>query len=230
MKIMDNDNVQIPFTITPDFIKKILHNKPVISQTKITKTPQVGLVNGLYATTLGVGGITIIEVMKTHTDKKFSIEKLTGSQGDIMKESMACALTLSWNILPPEIQNKIYDNGNGKNRGTGLHIHCPEASTPKDGPSAGCAIVTAIISRLCNIPIRNTIAMTGEIDLNGNIHKIGGLDAKLNGALMAGVKKVLIPFDNKKDYEKIIANEKKIELTTSVNLKTDKQKHLYQII
>ena len=224
MKIMDNDNVQIPFTITPDFIKKILHNKPVISQTKITKTPQVGLVNGLYATTLGVGGITIIEVMKTHTDKKFSIEKLTGSQGDIMKESMACALTLSWNILPPEIQNKIYDNGNGKNRGTGLHIHCPEASTPKDGPSAGCAIVTAIISRLCNIPIRNTIAMTGEIDLNGNIHKIGGLDAKLNGALMAGVKKVLIPFDNKKDYEKIIANEKKIELTTSVNLKTDKTK------
>jgi len=223
MKIMNN-NIKIPFNVSDDFIKKILHNKPKITQKKIAKSPQIGLVNGLYATSMGVGGITIIEVMNTPTDKKFSIEKLTGSQGDVMKESMACALTLAWNILPPSISDSIFNNGNGKNRGTGLHIHCPEASTPKDGPSAGCAIVTAIISRICNIPIKNTIAMTGEIDLNGNIHEIGGLDAKLNGALMAGVKKVLIPFDNKKDYDRIIENEKKIELNSSVNLKTDKTK------
>ena len=222
MRIMDKD-ISIPFTVTDEFIKKILYNKPIIIQKQIAKSPQIGLVNGLFATSLGVGGITIIEVMNTPTDKKLSIEKLTGSQGDVMKESMSCALTLSWNILPKEIQDNIF-NKNNKNRGIGLHIHCPEASTPKDGPSAGCAIVTAIISRICNIPIKNTVAMTGEIDLNGNIHEIGGLDAKLNGALMAGVKKVLIPFDNKKDYLKIIENEKKIELNTSVNLKTDKTK------
>ena len=141
-----------------------------------------------------------------------------------MKESMQCALTLVWNILPDEIADKIMDTGSGRNRGMGLHIHCPEASTPKDGPSAGCAIVTAIISQICGIPVRNTVAMTGEIDLNGNVHKIGGLDAKLNGALMAGIKKVLIPYDNKNDFKIIINKEKNIELTSSVNLKTDKTK------
>ena len=126
--------------------------------------------------------------------------------------------------LPDDIADKIMDNGSGKNRGMGLHIHCPVPSTPKDGPSAGCAIVTAIISQICSIPVRNTVAMTGEIDLNGNVHKIGGLDAKLNGALMAGIKKVLIPFENKSDYELILKKEKKIELTSSVNLKTDDTK------
>ena len=219
-----NNNIKFPFIITKEFIQKILYNKPKINRKIISKKNMIGLVNGLYATNLGVGGITLIEVMKTPTEKRFSIEKLTGSQGDVMKESMQCALTLVWNILPNEIKNNILENGSGKNRGMGLHIHCPEASTPKDGPSAGCAIVTAIVSQICGIAVRNTIAMTGEIDLNGNVHKIGGLDAKLNGALLAGVKKVLIPYENKEDYNMIIDKEKNIELTSSVNLKTDKTK------
>ena len=223
MKITDN-NIKFPFTVTKEFIKKILYDKPKISRKIISKKSMIGLVNGLYATEMGIGGITLIEVMKTPTERKFSIEKLTGSQGDVMKESMQCALTLVWNLLPDDIADKIMDNGSGKNRGMGLHIHCPEASTPKDGPSAGCAIVTAIISQICGIPVRNTVAMTGEIDLNGNVHNNGGLDAKLNGALMAGIKKVLIPFENKSDYELILKKEKKIELTSSVNLKTDNTK------
>ena len=164
------------------------------------------MVNGLYADDSGVGGITLIEVTNTPTDKKkLCIEELTGSQGDVMKESMRCALTLTANLLPQEVKQNLEDNG--------LHVHCPEAATPKDGPSAGISITTAMISRICGISVRNTIAMTGEIDIHGNVHKIGGLDAKLNGALMAGVKRVLIPIDNKKDYEKILEKEAEFELS-----------------
>ena len=68
----------------------------------------------------------------------------------------------------------------------GIHIHCPEGATPKDGPSAGCAITIAIISRMCNINVRNVIAITGEIDLNGNIGQVGGISSKLEGAKKAG--------------------------------------------
>ena len=88
----------------------------------------------------------------------------------------------------------------------GLHIHCPDAAMPKDGPSAGIAITIAILSRLCNVKIKNTIAMTGEIDLNGKVHAIGGLDSKLDGAKRAGVTKVLIPKENQDDYERILNN------------------------
>ena len=93
----------------------------------------------------------------------------------------------------------------------GLHIHCPDAAMPKDGPSAGITITTAILSRLSNLKIKNTIAMTGEIDLNGKVHKIGGLDSKLNGARKAGVTKVLIPIDNKSDLDLILKDYNETE-------------------
>ena len=89
----------------------------------------------------------------------------------------------------------------------GIHIHCPEASTPKDGPSAGTAITVAIVSLLCNIPVNNTIAMTGEIDLNGSVHAIGGLDAKIEGGKHAGVKTILCPEQNKEELEIIRKKE-----------------------
>ena len=182
-----------------------MNGKPRV-QRKVIAKPQIGRVNGLYATESGMGGITIIEVMNTPCDKKrLCIEELTGSQGDVMKESMRCALTLVSNLLPDDVKEEIKEFG--------LHIHCPEAATPKDGPSAGITITTAIISRVCKIPVRNYVAMTGEIDIHGNVHKIGGLEAKLNGAMAAGVKRVLIPIDNKSDYEKIIEEEKEFELS-----------------
>jgi ATP-dependent Lon protease len=218
-KILD-DNLESPITITKEFIEEIMNGKPRVQRKVIAKKPQIGRVNGLYATECGMGGITIIEVMNTPCDKKrLCIEELTGSQGDVMKESMRCALTLVSNLLPDEVKKEIKEFG--------LHIHCPEASTPKDGPSAGVTITTAIISRVCKIPVRNYVAMTGEIDIHGNVHKIGGLEAKLNGALAAGVKKILIPFDNKSDYEKIIEKEREFELSKTfeedVTLKVNKK-------
>jgi endopeptidase La len=203
-KIEDINNLlEYPITINDNLIDDILSNIPKISSKKIDGISRVGIVNGLYATTSGLGGLTVIQVMKTMSDKKLSLEKLTGSQGDVMKESMNCALTLSWNILPEEFKNKLNENKDG----FGLHIHCPECSTPKDGPSAGLAITTAIISRLTNIPIRNDVAMTGEVDLLGNASEIGGLYSKIQGALNAGIKKILIPKDNEKDLDIIFKRE-----------------------
>jgi len=195
------EDIQMPYTVTKSKIEEILSNKPKITFKKIAKNPGVGLVNGLYATSAGVGGLTIIEAGKTHSETKFSLE-LTGQQGDVMKESMRCAKTIAWNLLPQEIKNKIQDDW--KDNGSwGLHIHCPDAATPKDGPSAGGAITLAIISQLSGVPVKNTVAMTGEIDLNGNIKQIGGLVSKLTGAKKAGVTLALIPKENEDDLIKM---------------------------
>jgi len=202
LKKITDDNIRLPFEITEEYVKELFNDKPKVSIKRIAKLPQIGFVNGLYATVAGTGGITIIECVKTPSDRKLSLE-LTGQQGDVMKESMMCAKTLAWNIIPKNIKKEINDEMS--NFGNfGLHIHCPEAATPKDGPSAGITITTAIISRLCNIQVRNDIAMTGEIDLHGNVHAIGGLEAKLEGAKRAGVRLCLIPKENEEDYEKII--------------------------
>ena len=99
--------VKASFSINIPFIKNIFSNKQIIKFKKIFPKPNTGLVNGLYATTSGLGGLTIIEVLKTPSERAYSLH-LTGQQGDVMKESMHCALTLSWNILPLEIRTKIY--------------------------------------------------------------------------------------------------------------------------
>ena len=194
-------DIQIPYNITKDKIEEILSSKPKIIFKKIADSPSIGLVNGLYATTAGVGGLTIIESVKTHSETKFSLE-LTGQQGDVMKESMKCAKTIAWNLIPLELKKQIQEDWK-ENGSWGLHIHTPEAATPKDGPSAGGAITLAIISQLTNTAVKNTVGMTGEIDLNGNIKQIGGLVSKLTGAKKAGVKLVLIPRENEDDLIKI---------------------------
>ena len=191
---------------------------------KIAQAPHVGLVNGLYATTAGVGGLTIIETFKTIADAKLSLV-LTGQQGDVMQESVKCAKTIAWNILPNKIKTKI--NKDWKDNGAwGIHLHCPEAATPKDGPSAGGAITLAIISLLTGVPVKNTVAMTGEIDLNGSIHTIGGLEFKIEGGKLAGAELILCPESNQQDLD-IIAKEKP-EILENVEIKT--VKNIWEII
>ena len=90
---------------------------------------------------------------------------------------------------------------------SGFHVHAPSSSSPKDGPSAGCAFTTAFISRIINKPIDNQVAMTGEIDLLGNITKIGGLEYKINGAKRAGITKILVSKENEDDYKKIMLDD-----------------------
>jgi ATP-dependent Lon protease len=125
--------------------------------------------------------------------------KLTGLQGDVMKESMAVAKSVAWSLIPPRDQNKLAQ----KLKNTDLHIHIPEGATPKDGPSASTASTVAIYSKLMNKKIYNHIATTGEIDLSGNVTCIGGLDSKLHGAKKAGCTLCLCPKQNEEDLEKI---------------------------
>ncbi len=160
---------------------------------KANKEPQIGVANGLAYTEYG-GDILYIEALKFNgTGKLLS----TGKLGDVMKESIEAGFSYvrskAENFgINAETFNK-YD----------FHLHVPEGATPKDGPSAGIAVSTALMSALTGLKIRNDFAMTGEITLTGKVLPIGGLKEKLLGALRGGIKKVIIPFDNVKDLEKI---------------------------
>lgn len=175
----------------PDTNKRLINDKPAI-----------GIICGLYATSNGSGGITPIQIYPNmqQSNDKYEI-KLTGKQGDVMKESVICSLTtaIEW-LIKNDYDVDALMKQHVKN---GFHIHTPDGATPKDGPSAGCAFTCAFISRILNRPIKNDIAMTGEIELTGKISKIGGLEFKLHGAKKAGIKIVYVPHENKKDIDEI---------------------------
>ncbi len=187
--------------ITNDKILEILKESKNNTH-MINLEPAVGIINGLYATAIGCGGITSIQIYPNtqHSPDKYEI-KLTGKQGEIMKESVLCSLTTAIEWMKSNKYN--VEELMKTNVINGFHVHTPDGATPKDGPSAGCAFTCAFISRILNKKIKNDIAMTGEIDLTGKISKIGGLEFKLQGAKKAGVKTVYIPEENKKDLDEI---------------------------
>ena len=200
LRILENPYFNLK--IDKNLIDEILTRHYKIKPYKIHLKPEIGLVNGLYASTLGLGGITLIQIKKILTTANNIPLELTGHQGDVMKESMSCAKTLALNLLTNIEKESIINEL--KSNQFGLHIHCPDGATPKDGPSAGITITTCIYSILTNKKIRNDIAMTGEVDLLGNVKAIGGLDAKINGAIKAGIKLVIFPKENEQDWDKII--------------------------
>lgn len=199
LRKINSNEFNIPYTITNEYIEELFENKPKMRIKKIKNSPEVGLVNGLYATTTGVGGLTVIQVMKYPSDKMLELS-LTGQQGDVMKESCEYAKRIAYNLLSESEKEKILKDTNDK-KCFGIHIHTPEAATKKDGPSAGAAMTLAIYSVLTGKKVNNEVAMTGEIDLWKNVTAIGGVYAKLNGAKKAGVKKALIPKENLEDLE-----------------------------
>lgn len=160
---------------------------------KLDHTPQVGLVNGLAWTS--VGG-TLLEVEVNVVPGSGKVEP-TGNLGDVMKESCHSAIsyirsrTSQLNIDPEFYQNKD------------IHIHFPEGAVPKDGPSAGVTITTAIVSALTNTPVKADVAMTGEVTLRGRVLAIGGLKEKTMAAYRNGIQTVIIPAENQKDLEEI---------------------------
>ena len=157
------------------------------------KKNQVGQVTGLAWTEVG-GDLLTIEAVTLPGKGKTTT---TGKLGDVMNESIAAALSV--------VRHRSRDLGIAPDfyQKTDLHIHLPEGATPKDGPSAGCAIVTAIVSVLTGIPVRCDVAMTGEITLRGEVLPIGGLKEKLLAAGRGGIKTVLIPEENVKDLTEI---------------------------
>jgi ATP-dependent Lon protease len=197
LKNNDND-FSLPIQITIEDIKTdYFKDKHEIKHKKIHTESKIGVINGLWANALGKGGVIPIQVNWRPSEKFLNLH-LTGMQGDVMKESMNVALTLAWNLTSLERRNLIWDEQNHSLNG--VHIHCPEGSVPKDGPSAGTAITTVIYSMFNNKKIKYNIAITGEISLDGFVTEIGGLDLKIIGAIKAGVKEILYPAENIKDY------------------------------
>jgi ATP-dependent Lon protease len=197
------NNIIFPYNLKKNDILEFFKNKYEISIDKIHTKNKIGIINGLYAMSDGShGGIIPIQVNWMPSVKPLEI-KATGNLQLVIKESTEVASTLAFNHLKKKY-NKIFNFLFEKdNYSKGLHIHCPSGGTPKDGPSAGTAITVAIFSLLTNQKIKNNIAITGEITLEGKVTEIGGLDNKLEGAKKAGVKLVLFPNDNLKDFKKI---------------------------
>ncbi|MBK5928667.1 endopeptidase La [Rhodobaculum claviforme] len=162
------------------------------------KEDAVGVVTGLAYTSVG-GDLLSIEALRLPGKGKM---KTTGKLGEVMKESIDAAASFVRSIAPEiGVAPPRFDTMD-------IHVHVPEGATPKDGPSAGVAMVTAIVSVLTGIPVRKDIAMTGEVTLRGNVLPIGGLKEKLLAALRGGVRTVLIPEENEKDLREIPDNVK----------------------
>jgi ATP-dependent Lon protease len=176
---------------------------------------QIGVVTGLAWTSVG-GDLLSIEALRLPGKGRM---KTTGKLGDVMKESIDAASSYVRSIAPQiGVKPPRFDKMD-------IHVHVPDGATPKDGPSAGLAMVTAIVSVLTQIPVRKDIAMTGEVTLRGNASAIGGLKEKLLAALRGGIKTVLIPEENEKDLAEIPDNVKEGLKIIPVSHVSDVLKH-----
>lgn len=181
--------------LSPKKVRELLGPED-FEESQLENEDQVGLATGMAWTTVG-GEILFIEVALTPGKGQV---KLTGKLGEVMKESAIAALT---NVKANAKRYGISDSALNK---TDVHIHVPEGAVPKDGPSAGITITTAIVSAFTKKKIRRTTAMTGEVTLRGRVLKIGGTKEKIIAALRAGCQTIILPKDNLKDLEKIPKN------------------------
>lgn len=190
LKILKDQSLNI--VLKTENLEEYLGKAP-FDHTKKLSNPQVGVVTGLAYTQYG-GDILPIEVNHFNGSGKFII---TGQLGDVMKESASIALDyMKANKEKYGLQDIPFEKED-------IHIHVPEGAVKKDGPSAGVTLTTAILSAFSNRPVRNDIAMTGEITLRGQVLPIGGLKEKSISAHRSGIKKIIIPKDNEKDIEDI---------------------------
>lgn len=181
------------FTVSELSLEKYIGKPSFISDRFYERTP-VGVCMGLAWTSMG-GATLYIEVTKVPAEK--TIMKLTGQAGDVMKESSQIAWTYLHSTLSKYSSiKKFFEKSE-------VHMHIPEGATPKDGPSAGATMVTALISLINNEPIRDDLGMTGEITLTGKILPIGGVKEKLIAARRSGLKHLIFPIENLRDYEEL---------------------------
>jgi endopeptidase La len=225
--LKENKQYEIPINVTIDDIRnKYLKDRHEIKNKKIHKIPTIGLINGLWANSLGKGGVLPIEA-KLFPSSTFLELKLTGMQGDVMKESMNVAKTLAWSLLEKEKMKELAKDFE-ETKLQAMHIHCPEGATPKDGPSAGTAITIVIYSLLSGKKIKNEIAITGEICLQGHVTAIGGLDLKILGGIRAGVKTFLYPKENNKDFNDFYEKYSGKEILNGIQFK--EVEHINEVI
>ena len=195
-QIVENNKKRV--RVTPGNLKKYLGIQKY-RHDLINQKSEIGVVTGLAWTPVG-GDTLFIEVSVMPGTGKL---ELTGHLGDVMKESARAGLSY--------IRSRCEEFGIDKEftKNTDIHIHVPEGATPKDGPSAGITMTTALVSALAKIPVHRDVAMTGEVTLRGRVLPIGGLKEKVLAAKRAGIKKVILPYENEKDIEEIPDTVKK---------------------
>jgi ATP-dependent Lon protease len=213
------NSINFPIEITIDDIKnKYFKDKQEVRIKKIHGESRIGIANGMWANSAGQGGTLPIEA-KFYPCETFMNLKLTGMQGDVMQESMNVALTLAYSLTSPgqcSIINDMYNSKTGSKYG--IHMHTPEGSVSKNGPSAGSCITTVIYSLLNNRKIKYNFAMTGEITLDGSVTAIGGLDHKIMGSIKSGVTAFIFPEDNKRDFDKFMEKYSQSEILKDKNI------------
>ncbi len=185
--------------VSPSDLEKYL-GKPPFSSDKLFEKNPIGVVTGLAWTAMG-GATLYIEAIEAESDK--SCLNLTGQAGDVMKESSQIA----WSYLQSHLKELLPKKAFFKKKS--VHIHLPEGAVPKDGPSAGITMVTALISLLLKKPVKQGLAMTGELTLTGKVLPIGGLKEKIIAARRADVRTIIIPEENSKDLDELPAEIKK---------------------
>jgi ATP-dependent Lon protease len=182
-----------PKRITPTVVRRLLGPRPHLAEERLTED-RVGVATGLAYTPVG-GDILLVEAAASSADK--GDLRLTGSLGDVMKESAAAAVTFArahaadYGIAPDWFDRNL------------LHIHVPAGGVPKDGPSAGITLLAAIVSVAGNRPVRHDLAMTGELTLRGDVLPIGGVKEKVLAALRAGITEIILPEPNARDFDEL---------------------------
>ena len=198
--------------ITPENLAEVMDMNPVRHK-RVPEKAKPGIVTGLAWTSAG-GDILYIQTLLTKGSGKITV---TGQLGDVMKESAQIAVSLVKAMLPEQAQ-LLEEND--------LHIHVPDGATPKDGPSAGITLTTALASLLTGVPVPPGVAMTGEVSLQGDVNPIGGLPEKLMAAQRSGVRQVFIPRDNLDDLKDVDEEVKAALTITPVDSVEDVQQAL----
>ena len=183
------ESPEAQLAVTPENLPEYMDMNPVRHK-RVKESARPGIVTGLAWTPVG-GDILYIQTLRTKGSGKLTV---TGQLGDVMKESAQIALTLVKSLLPEQARALAESD---------LHIHVPDGATPKDGPSAGITLTTALASLLTGMPVPPSVAMTGEVSLQGDVNPIGGLPEKLMAAQRSGIKRVFIPRDNLDDLRDV---------------------------
>lgn len=213
-----SEKMELPYILTKDEIDKVfLKGRRPYPQTKICDKPMVGVVNELCAISIagcstGLGELT--PTVTTYAPSKDKYELImTGNLGKMSKEVLIVAKSLLWNLIPDDKHEELFK----KWCSSAIHYHAPNIAMSKDGPSAGVANIVAMVSLITGIPVKNNIALTGEVSVDGKVTEIGGLKEKANGAKAAGCRLVLCPEDNRHDYVEIL-NDKYSPVDDTFNI------------
>jgi ATP-dependent Lon protease len=211
-------NIELPIVITIDDIRnKYFKDKHETKIHKIHTESKIGVINALWANSYGSGGVLPLQSSFIPSSKFLELT-LTGSMGDVMKESISVSLTNAWNLTSRERQKYLIEKYNDpkNNNVCGIHIHCPDISTKKDGPSATTAFTVLIYSLFNNIKIKNYFGITGETHFGFYLTEIGGLQEKIIHSIKAGITEFIFPKENEKDFDKIMEKYKNKEIIKGI--------------